>query len=211
MQISAAKPRAGLWALFTTFLTLGIQSFGGGSSTLIMIHNACIKFGWMDEEEFVRTYALVQIAPGINLVKLTMLIGKKLRSWPGLIAATAGLLLPSASVTVLMTAGYTVIRNLPVVQSALRGILPATIGLGLAMSIQMVQPLVTRAHREGPARLGANLCILLASALLLGIFNASPVVVMLAAGGVAVVVFALIPVKGKPEAKGKSAAGESAQ
>ncbi len=211
MQISAVKPRAGLWGLFTTFLTLGIQSFGGGSSTLIMIHNACLKYGWMGEEEFVRTYALVQIAPGINLIKLTMLIGKKLRGWPGLFAATAGLLLPSAGVTVLMTAGYTVIRNLSVVQSALRGILPATIGLGLAMSIQMVQPLVTRAHREGPVRLGANLCILIASALLLGIFNASPVVVMLAAGGVAVVVFALIPAKGKPETKDKSATGESAQ
>lgn len=198
MQMTAAKPQAGLWTLFTTFLTLGIQSFGGGSSTLIMVHQACIKNGWMDEDEFVRTYALVQIAPGINLVKLTILIGKKLRGWLGLASATAGLLLPSASVTVLMTAGYTIIRDLPVVKSALRGILPATIGLGLAMSIQMAQPLVTRAHREGPVRLGANLSILTASALLLGLAGASPVVVMLAAGAVAVVLLAILPVKSKP-------------
>jgi chromate transporter len=211
LQATSVKAHTGLWNLFITFLTLGIQSFGGGSSTLIMIHNACIKYGWMGEEEFVRTYALVQIAPGINLIKLTMLIGKQLRGWPGLFSATAGLLLPSASVTVLMTAGYTVIRNLAVVQSALKGILPATIGLGLAMAVQMVQPLVARAYREGPVRLGANLCILVASAVLLGIYNASPVVVMLASGGAAVAIFALVPVKVKLAPAEKPAGEESTQ
>ncbi len=201
MHNSSLPPRAGLWTLFLSFLGMGIQSFGGGSSTLILIHEACLKQGWMNENEFVRDWALVQIAPGINLVKMTALIGHRLRGWRGVWVAMTGLLIPSAIVTVLMTAGFTIIRGYPLVQSAMKGVLPATIGLSLAMSIQLAQPLVTRAHREGPVRLGANLAILVSAGLLLAIAGASPVVVLLAAGGAAVILMALIPVRTKPAAE----------
>jgi chromate transporter len=109
------KSKPSLWDLFVTWLVIGMQSFGGGSSTLLLIHQASIKRGWVDEDEFVRTWALVQIAPGINLVKLTALMGYKLRGWPGLLAANAGLLLPSVLATVLMTAGFSAIQSQPVV------------------------------------------------------------------------------------------------
>jgi chromate transporter len=90
--------RPGLWELFRIWLTVGLQSFGGGASTFFLVHQACIKRGWMSEEEFVHTSAISQISPGINLVKLTVLVGHRLRGWPGLISAAAGLLLPSAGV-----------------------------------------------------------------------------------------------------------------
>ncbi len=192
----ATKAKPGLWDLFATWFILGIQSFGGGSSTLFLIHQACIRRGWVEEEEFVRTWALVQIAPGINLVKLTALVGRKLRGWPGLLAATAGLLLPSALVTVLMTAGYAVIRSQPAVQAVMRGVMPATIGLSLAMGAQMGIPLLSKAHKEGAPRLGANLVILVGAALLMAA-NLSPVAVLLL-GGAAGLLLALIPLKDKP-------------
>ena len=114
--------RPGLWELFRIWLTLGLQSFGGGSSTFFLVHQACINRGWLSEEEFVRTWALSQISPGINLVKLTILVGQRLRGWPGIVSAVAGLLLPSAGVTVLMTAGFDLIREQPIVKAAMRGI-----------------------------------------------------------------------------------------
>jgi chromate transporter len=187
--------RPGLWQLFITWLSIGIQSFGGGSSTLFLINQACLTKGWLTEEEFVRAWALVQIAPGINLLKLTILIGQKLRGWPGVFASAAGLLVPSAGVTVLMTAGFTVVRSLALVQAAMRGILPATIGLGLAMAVQMSRPLLSQGQREGPLRLGATLCILAGAALLMAQAGTSPMVVLLAAGAAAVLLFALLPVR----------------
>ncbi len=196
---SHSKPR--LWDLFITFLVLGIQSFGGGSSTFYLIHQACIDHGWLGEEEFLRTWALAQISPGINLVKLTVLVGYKLRGWPGVLMACAGLLLPSAGVTVLMTAGFASIRKLAWVQAAMKGILPATIGLSLAMGWQMGQPLFARARREGPPRMAVTLFILIGSAALLSIANASPVVVLLLSGAAAVLLFAIVPGKtGRPPA-----------
>ncbi len=158
-----------------------------------MIHQVAIQRGWMTEEVFVRTWALAQISPGINLVKLTVLLGHRLRGWPGLIAANTGLLLPSSVVTVLMTAGFAVVRDQPLVKAAMRGILPATIGLGLAMAVQMAQPLFARALREGPARVGIHLAVLVSAGLLLGVGGVSPVVVMLLAGAAATLLLAVVP------------------
>jgi chromate transporter len=178
-------------------LLIGFQSFGGGSSTLLLIREACIKRGWLDEEEFVRAWALVQVSPGINLLKLTILVGHRLRGWPGIAVASAGLLLPSALVTVLMTAGFTAVRSQPLVQAAMKGILPATIGLSLAVAVQMAQPVLVRANQEGRARLGVHLGIL-ASAALLMVGGVSPALVLLLAGGAAVLLLALVPVRSQP-------------
>jgi chromate transporter len=194
-QKMTEKPRPGLWELFSTMLLLGLQSFGGGTSTFYLIHETCIRRGWVSEEKFVRDWALAQISPGINLLKLTVMLGYQLRGWPGVFAASMGLMLPSAGVTVLMTAGFSVIRKQPLVQAAMRGILPATIGLSLAMGVNMAQPLLARAHREGPARLGIHLIILASAALLLGYSGLSPVVVLFISGAAAVALFWLVPIR----------------
>jgi len=136
---------AGLGELLRVWSGIGLQSFGGGASTLYLIHEACRRRGWLSEEEFTRAWALVQISPGINLIKLTLLIGYKLRGWPGLLVALAGLLLPSAVVTVLMTAGLAAVREQPVVAAAMRGVVPATIGLSIALGLQMAWPLLRAA------------------------------------------------------------------
>jgi chromate transporter len=192
---SPVTQRPSLWLLFRTLLTLGIQSFGGGSTTFLLIQRACVGRGWLSEEEFVRTWALAQISPGINLLKLTVMVGYRLRGWPGVAAAVTGLLLPSAGATALMTAGFSAIRGQPMVQAAMKGVLPATIGLSLAMAYQMAQPLFVRGYKEGPLRLSASLLIVLAAALGLGLADLSPVLALLLAGGAGVLLMAWTPLR----------------
>jgi chromate transporter len=196
-SVAVQKVRPGLWKLFITWLSIGLQSFGGGSSTLFLINQASQKQNWLSDEEFVRVWALVQVSPGINLVKLSMLIGHRLRGWPGLIVCTAGMLIPSAVVTVLMTAGFAVVRSQPLVQAAMRGVLPATIGLGMAMAVQLARPLLSDGYKEGPIRLGAHLFILSAAALLMAQGQVSPVMVLLLSGAAGILLLALLPVRGK--------------
>jgi chromate transporter len=193
--------RPGLGEIFLTWVTLGIQSFGGGSSTFYLIHQTCIDRGWLDEEQFVRDWALAQISPGINLVKLTALVGYQLRGWPGIVMAMSGLLLPSAAITALMTAGFSIIHSQPLVQAAMRGILPATIGLSIAMGVQMAQPVLARARQEGGVRLGAHILILVGAALLLAVGNVSPVPALLLAGVAAILLMAMFPIKSGPGEK----------
>lgn len=188
------QPNPSLAELFMSMLLIGLQSFGGGSSTFGLINQLAIQRGWLSQEEFVQTWALAQMAPGINLIKLTIMIGYRLRGWSGLLAAIAGLLLPSAAVTILMTAGFASIRNLPWIQALIKGILPAVIGVSLAMGIQMAHPMLQRAYREGAARLATHLFILASAALLIGIVRLSPVIILVLAGITAVGLFQLTPV-----------------
>lgn len=181
--------------IFQAFFLIGLQSFGGGSTTFLLIREACLRNGWMDEETFVRSWALSQISPGINLLKLSALIGRKLHGWGGVAAALMGLVLPSGVITALMTAGFAAVRDLPWARAALKGILPATIGLSVAMGVQMAQPLFARARREGPLQVSASLALLVAAAMAMGLLKLSPLVVLLLVGAVSALFFSVLPVR----------------
>ncbi len=141
------------WKLFRVWALLGAQSFGGGSATLAMIRQAMVdRTGWVTEEEFNRYWAICQPAPGINLIGLAIVIGKSLAGASGSGACVAGMLLPSASITIALTAGYAVIRDLQLVRSALRGIVPATVGIGLVTAWVMARKPLELARREGRGR-----------------------------------------------------------
>jgi chromate transporter len=175
-------PPPRLLDILMTWFSIGIQSFGGGSTTLYLIRQTCVTRDWLTEAEFAQDWALVQISPGINLIKITAVIGHQLRGWPGLLAAIAGLLLPSATITVLMTAGFTIIRDWPFVKAAMRGVIPATIGISVGLGLQMAQAPLSRARRGGRVSVVVQLAFLAGSALLLAVAHASPVIVLALAG-----------------------------
>ena len=153
-----------LRGLLRVWLTLGAQSFGGGVATLALIRQASVeRYGWLTEAEFARDWALVQIAPGINLIAMTILIGKRAAGGRGIVLCLAGLLLPSALITVLLTAGYAHIQRLPLMQSALRGIVPATVGIGLVTAAQMARPVLAACRKDGPLSLLVGVTLLAAS------------------------------------------------
>ncbi len=199
----ATAPPA-LREIFATWFGFGVQSFGGGAPTFYLIHQACTRRGWLSETEFSRTWALAQISPGINLVKLTALVGHKLRGWPGLLAAMLGLLLPSGSITVLMTAGFSLIRGQPMVQAAMRGILPATIGLSLATAIRMARPLLAQGRLEGRRRLAAHLLVTVVAGTLMATGRLSPVLILLVAGLGASVLLHSVPVRAGTTSEGSA-------
>jgi len=137
----------------------------------------------MTADEFTREWALCQVAPGINLLGITILIGRRLAGGPGIVIALAGLLLPSVTITILMTAFYARVRHAPGVQAALQGIIPATVGLGLVTSWDMALPLLQASQREGKASLGLSLLILAGAGLAVAWWHL-PVVLVLCGAGV---------------------------
>src|SRR5262249_57104893 len=129
------------WQQLLIWLNIGIQSFGGGAATLYLIRRAAVEqHGWLTDEEFTRYWGICQISPGINLVGLSILIGWRVARWLGVALALAGLLVPGAPVTVALTAGYASVEQVPVVRAALRGMAPATGGLGLVLGSTMGPP-----------------------------------------------------------------------
>ena len=67
----------------------------------------------------MRYLALCTLAPGINLIALTIQIGRKLAGAGGIAASLAGLLLPSAAITCVLAALFTQVATQPGVQAAL--------------------------------------------------------------------------------------------
>ena len=192
-----------MWGLFFIFFKIGMQSFGGGAATFALICEANSKYGWMKEDEFIETYAISQVAPGVTLIKLTVLLGKKLRGWRGLLAATAGLVLPTSLITILLTSAYTLIKEQPLVQAAMRGVLPATIGLTFFISVSLGIPIFKKARRSGWTTLLFTVLLLIGVVLLIIFTVVSPVIVLFITGTIVMLYFSLIN-KGKPETTDES-------
>ena len=174
-----------LQRLLCVWLSLGVQSFGGGAATLALIRRAVVeRHGWITDAEFVRDWALCQVTPGINLLGLTILIGRRLAGGAGIAVCLLGLLLPSVTITVLLTAFYGHYRGLPTVRAAVRGVIPATAGLGLLTAWSLARPLLAASRREGRRSLTVGLGLLVVSGVAVAVWR-PPVVLILCAAGLA--------------------------
>lgn len=177
------------WRLFRVWLGIGLQSFGGGAATLYLIRRAVVeRHGWLTADEFARYWGICQIAPGINLIGHTILIGRKVAGMTGVVMALLGLLLPSAVITMLITAAYASVRDLPIMEQAIHGVVPATVGLGLLLAHQMAAPPLAESRREGRASFIFSLALVLSSALLVGLLRAPVIGVLWGTGALAAVV-----------------------
>ena len=105
--------------------------------------------GWITADEFVKDFALSQLAPGINIIGMAVLFGKRVRGPSGVALAMAGLLLPSATATACISAVYAHVKDTHAVASALRLVMPAVAGLGIATAFQTAQAPVKASRPEG--------------------------------------------------------------
>jgi chromate transporter len=176
------EPGPGKWQLFRIWASIGLQSFGGGASTTLLIQRAFIeKHKWLSMEEFTHLWNLCILTPGINLIALTVLIGRKLGGPWGIAISLAGLLIPSAVITCLLTVGFKTVENLPVVEAILRGVVPATGGIMLLVGLNFALPLIRRGYKEGVLFLLASSVLMIACALAVILLKLSVIVVVLGA------------------------------
>jgi len=177
--------RVSLWRLLWIWTVVGAQSFGGGSATLYLIRRVAVeRYGWITDDDFTRYWGMCQIAPGINILGLVILIGWRAAGTAGALLALAGLLVPSAAITTALTAAYDSIREAPLARAAIAGVIPATVGLGLLLGFTMVRPLFNTARREGHASTVLAAALLLGSAVATLMARTSAVAILWGAGAV---------------------------
>lgn len=176
------KPVPGKWQLFRIWAVIGLQSFGGGASTTFLIQRLFIeRYQLLTNEEFTHFWGLCVLTPGINLIALTILIGKKLGGWLGISVSLAGLLLPSAAITCALTALFIQVEHLSAVQAIMRGVVPATGGVMLLVGLNFAVPLIRKSSKEGILSLLAYCAVILGCALAVIFWKLSAIVVMLGA------------------------------
>jgi len=179
MHSAPYETNARLWLLLRIWSGIGLRSFGGGASTQLLIQREFVEqHRLVEAEELGQFWNLCQFTPGINLIALTILIGRKLGGARGIAVSLAGMLVPSAAVTCGLAAGFRVLQHSVVVQAGLRGVIPATAGIMGVVAIKFAAPPFRRAWNEGARSMGNSTAILVVGVVALILLKV-PVLVML--------------------------------
>ena len=81
--------------LALTFASLSLMAVGGVVAIVPELHHQVVEVNhWMGNATFAHLFAIAQVAPGPNMMVVS-LIGYHLAGWQGLIVATLGFLLPA--------------------------------------------------------------------------------------------------------------------
>ncbi len=114
-------------ALF--FFGVGAFSFGGGLSMLAFMQEQVVnQMQWLTAREFLDGLALGQLTPG-PILMVAAFVGYKLAGIAGALAAAAAIFLPSFLLMLGLLPWYARIKQWQWMRAALKGVVPAVIGV----------------------------------------------------------------------------------
>ena len=132
---------------------------------------------------------LCVLTPGINLVALVILIGRKLGGGAGIISSLVGMMMPSALITCLLAAGYQEIERASAVQAIIKGVIPATAGIMLIVGVRFAQPQLKISLQSGRPSLCISILLILVCFVVIALLNFSAALVLPCAGLLGIVLF----------------------
>jgi chromate transport protein ChrA len=126
-----------LLTLSTLFLRIGTVTFGGGFVMIPLIESEVVDYHhWLTHQEFVDATALGQVTPGPVLITATF-IGYRVAGTLGALVATISIFLPSFLITVVAGSSLARFHTNKILQSFLKGVTPAVVGLLVAAGISI--------------------------------------------------------------------------
>jgi chromate transporter len=135
------------------FLKLGISAFGGPAAHIAMMHDETVnRRKWLSDREFLDLVGATNLIPGPNSTEMAIHLGYRRAGWQGLVVAGLCFILPSMFIVMALAWIYVQFGSLPQAawllygvkpvmiaiilqalwilgQKAVRGLLPAVIGL----------------------------------------------------------------------------------
>jgi chromate transporter len=132
--LAAAVPSHTI-ALIDSFYRSGALVFGGGHVVLPLLQAAVVPPGWVTNDTFLAGYGAAQAVPGPLFTfsaYLGTVMGPAPNGWTGGLICLAAIFLPSFLLLIGALPFWDTLRRRPAVQSALRGVNAAVVGLLLA-------------------------------------------------------------------------------
>ncbi len=115
-----------------TFATTALVSVGGIAAMIPEIHRQAVGvYGWMNDAEFATTFAISQIAPGPNIL-LMSLIGWRVAGFAGLMVATLSTVIPTSLVALAAHRAETRLKRANWYAVTRRSLPPIVVGLIVA-------------------------------------------------------------------------------
>jgi chromate transporter len=137
--VHAAPPQT--VTVFDAFYRTGALVFGGGHVVLPLLEHAVVDRGWVDQQSFLSGYGAAQAIPG-PLFTFAAYLGAAIRPTPNPIAFSAlalvAIFLPGLLIIVAVLPFWNRLRQSSRIQSSLRGVNAAVVGILLAAFIRPV-------------------------------------------------------------------------
>lgn len=131
------QPSAGLLGLY--FLFIGSVLYGSGYVLFAFLEGGLVQtFGWLTEQQLIDAIAVGQVTPGPVFSSATF-IGYVIAGWPGALAATVGIFLPSFIFVAALAPLVPKLRRSAWMAAFLDAVNASAIGLMAVVSIQLGQ------------------------------------------------------------------------
>jgi chromate transporter len=171
--------RISILEIFLTFLVIGATSFGGG--VVAYLRNSLVtKKQWLDDEGFLAALEISQALPGLNATNMAVIVGDRLRGIPGAVAGFLGITMPGAAVVFGLALFYANNSGNAAVNAVLKGVGAASVGLLLAVTLQI-------GHKQLEHRLDMALVAL--TLVLVSFIHVPLLYVLLTVGPIAVLLY----------------------
>lgn len=122
-----------LLQLFWTFFKIGLFTIGGGYSMISMIEREVIdNLGWLTQERLLDFIGVAESTPGPIALNLATFVGSSQAGVLGAICATAGVVMPSLVIILLIAIALQKYMQSAAVQGFFYGVRPVVVGLVLA-------------------------------------------------------------------------------
>ncbi|MCC7117949.1 MAG: chromate transporter [Anaerolineales bacterium] len=118
-----------LWDIFWLFARVALFSWGGGPASLALMQREVVDANWISNEEFADAVAISNALPGPIAPQVSAYVGYKLSGMGGAIIATAGTVLPTTLLMLIMIAYFFNIKDSPAVAAMLKAVRPVVVGL----------------------------------------------------------------------------------
>lgn len=111
--------------IFIAFFRSGILGFGGGPSTIPLVHKEVVDtFKMMTDEEFSNVLSIGNTLPGPIATKMAGYIGFRVGGWIGLINGLIATVLPTVILMILLLTSLNQFKDLDFVKGMTRGVVP---------------------------------------------------------------------------------------
>lgn len=132
-MIAAGRDDSPLWPLVAQLAVLSMMAIGGGVIMLAPdVHRfVVVAHPWISDQQFVAAYTLAQVAPGPNMLYVT-LIGWQVAGLAGALLATLAIVLPPVALTLLLLRLGGHHPPGPLGRAVRKGLAPLSVGLLLA-------------------------------------------------------------------------------
>lgn len=182
--------------LFWTFFLIGMFNFGGGGAMISLIQTQVVTaHGWIGEGQFLDIVAIAEMTPGPIGINCATYVGYNIAGVAGSAVATLAVVLPSFLIFLILIKVFDKFHTHPVFVGVMRALRPAVVGLIAAAGIILALHIDWNGIVPDISIIKGNFpdwkaWILFGAAFLTSYFSKiSPILILLAAGGLGLLLY----------------------